>query len=126
MLIYLFIYFYFLYFTSLRPMPHKSSDKYDSVANVVEDMLDEFETTNSGSSEVSEETNLQDHLESAHQTAMVVGAFTVLAQILLVKPNLKLKSYCLTRTEIVNLLCVSDPFWTTVPSFCSLLWTPCP
>ena len=45
---------------------------------------------------------------------MLVGSLTVLAQIITIKPNLSFKSYSLTRTEVVNLLCVLDRTYSQI------------
>ncbi len=62
--------------------------------------------------------------DQAHQVAMLVGSLTVLAQIITIKPNLSFKSYSLTRTEVVNLLCVLDRTYSQIddsmPDICSL------
>lgn len=66
----------------------------------------------------------QDDLEPAHEIAMLVGALTVLAQLFMTKPNLRLKSYFLTRSEIVYILAVADRTFSQVeenlPDICSL------
>ncbi len=55
---------------------------------------------------------------------MLVGALTVLAQIVTVRPNLCFRSYSLTRGECVHLLCVSDRTFSqledSIPDVCSL------
>ena len=65
-----------------------------------------------------------DSLEPAHQTAMLLGALTVLAQIITIKPNLSFNNFLLTRTEVVNLLCVNDRTYSqveeSIPDMCSL------
>lgn len=66
----------------------------------------------------------QDDLEPAHETAMLVGAFTLLAQILTIRANLCLKSYLLTRTELIYILAVADRTYSQIeenlPDSCSL------
>ena len=62
--------------------------------------------------------------DQTHLVAMLAGSLTVLAQIITIKPNLSFKSYSLTRTEIVNLLCVLDRTYSqmdeNLPDMCSL------
>lgn len=59
-----------------------------------------------------------------HLVAMLVGSLTLLAQVVLVQPNLRLRSSSLTRNEIVNLLCVADRTYSAIedslPDVCSL------
>ena len=74
------------------------------VATVVEEMLEEFEEMQPELSSTRDVAKL----EPAHQIGMLLGALTVLTQIVMIKPNLSFKSYGLTRTECVNLLCVID------------------
>ena len=103
-------------------------DSETIVANVVEEMLDEFETPQNQTdlnatlnNAVEEE---QDYLDPTHQVAMLAGCLTVLAQIITIKPNLSFKSCSLTRTEVVNLLCVLDRTYSQIddsmPDVCSL------
>lgn len=65
-----------------------------------------------------------DDLDPTHQTAMLVGALTVLAQLIMVKPNLTLKSHYFTRMEIIYILAISDRTYSQVeenlPDICSL------
>jgi E3 ubiquitin-protein ligase UBR3 len=113
----------------------KNSKSNEIISNIVDEMLDEFVDTSStststttasssGSTPSTSSLNSLDNLEASHQAAMLIGALTLIAQILLIKPNLKLKSYSLTRTEIVNLLCVSDRTFSQIeenlPDICSL------
>ena len=115
----------------------KNSKSNEIISNIVDEMLDEFVDTTNSTSTSTTTTNTStvatphsstltsmDNLEASHQTAMLIGALTLIAQILLIKPNLKLKSYSLTRTEIVNLLCVSDRTFSQIeenlPDICSL------
>lgn len=88
-------------------------------------MLDEFEQESPNSSTTSDKKPTdKPKLEPAHQVAMLVGALTVLTQIIMIKPNLCFKSYALTRTECVNLLCVFDRTFSQIedsmPDVCSL------
>lgn len=66
----------------------------------------------------------EDDLEPAHEIAMLVGALTLLAQLVTIRPNLRLKSYLLTRTEMVYILAVGDRTYSQVeenlPDACSL------
>lgn len=66
----------------------------------------------------------QDDLEPAHEVAMLLGALTLIAQIVTVRANLRLKSYLLTRTEIIYLLSVADRTYSQIeenlPDACSL------
>lgn len=68
--------------------------------------------------------NNEDALEPEHLTAMQLGSLSLLAQILTIKPHLRLKSYTLTRNEIVHLLSVSDRTFSQIeeslPDICSL------
>lgn len=108
-----------------KQLSQSSDSAEQQVATVVEEMLDEFETSTSSNTpqNLAVEEEL-DYLDQAHQVAMLVGSLTVLAQILTIKPNLSFKSYCLTRTEVVNLLCVLDRTYSQIddsmPDVCSL------
>lgn len=90
-------------------------------------MLEGFEQISSASG-LSSLNSLSDSskviLEPAHQVAMLVGALTVITQIVMIKPNLSFKSFTLTRTECVNLLCVYDRTFSQIedsmPDVCSL------
>lgn len=66
----------------------------------------------------------EDDLEPAHEIAMLVGALTSLAQLMTIRANLRLKSYLLTRTEMVYILAVADRTFSQVeenlPDACSL------
>jgi E3 ubiquitin-protein ligase UBR3 len=68
-----------------------------------------------------DEENLKD---LNHLNTMLTGVLTVLAQIVLIRPNLCLKMNDLTRIEIVNLLCVGDRTFSAIedslPDVCSL------
>lgn len=65
-----------------------------------------------------------DDLEPMHESAMLLGALTLLSQLMTIRPNLRLKSYALTRTEIVYILAVGDKTFSQVeenlPDTCSL------
>ena len=109
----------------------QSSKSNEIISNIVDEMLDEFDasaSTSTGTITTAKATtptsSSMDNLEASHQASMLIGSFTLIAQILLIKPNLKLKSYSLTRTEIVNLLCISDRTFSQIeenlPDICSL------
>jgi hypothetical protein len=116
----------------------QEADNLVIISNIVEEMLDEFNNSqndpNSSTNLLSEDAMslmavandqyIQDQLEPPHQTAMLLGALTILAQILMVKPNLRLKSYLLTRREIVYILSASDRTYSQIeeslPDICSL------
>ena len=98
------------------------------VANVVEEILDDFETLQNLTDlnvklnpAVEEE---QDYLDPTYQVGMLVGSLTVLAQIIKIKPNLSFKSCALIRTKVANLLCVLDRTYSQIddsmPDVCSL------
>ena len=82
------------------------------ISNIVEEMLDEFNSDESAPSSLINDASIlniiQDDLEPNQQTTMLVGALTVLAQILMIRPNLRQESYMLTRNEIVSILSMSD------------------
>ncbi len=103
-------------FRNLTTIESKAEDE-SIIANVVEEMLDDFEFKQKSSVE-------KVKLEPGQEIAMLVGALTVIAQIIMIKPNLTFKSYSLTRSECVNLLCVSDRTFSQIednmPDMCSL------
>ncbi len=107
---------------SRHHIPDSKAEADSIVANVVEEMLDEFESQQ----EFPRDSISADKakLEPGHQVAMLVGALTVLTQIVMIRPNLSFKSYGLTRTECVNLLCVFDRTFSQIedsmPDVCSL------
>ena len=106
-----------------RAEAQTSSDSI--IASVVEEMLEGFDESTRANSNKSDDYNKNaDNLENSHQIAMLVGSLTVLAQIIMIKPNMKLKSYPLTRNELVYLLCVSDRTYSQIeenlPDICSL------
>lgn len=101
-----------------RTVDHSSiNNKSDSVHNLVETMLNNL-------SQNSDEDEKYDELEPAHINSMIIGSLTLLAQIMTIRPNLSLKSYSLTRKEIVNLLSISDRTYSQteegLPDVCSL------
>ena len=93
-----------------------------------DELLDEFELINYTNLLYppiqSASENDADNLDESNQVAMLVGMFTVLAQIITIRPNLSFKSVLLTRTECVNLLCVFDRTYSQIedslPDMCSL------
>jgi hypothetical protein len=107
------------------------------ITHIVEGMLDEFNYSrmsyssneSSSPSQSNQNNNNEayrdpDELEPAHEVAMLVGAFTLLAEILMIKPYMRLKTYLLTRSEIVYILSISDKSYSQVeenlPDICSL------
>lgn len=106
------------------------SDTNVAVASVVEEMLDEFESTpafgilRSSAADNQQQASEEDYLEQSHQVAMLIGSLTLLAQIITIRPNLSFKNYSLTRTEVVNLLCCLDRTYSqiddSIPDVCSL------
>lgn len=97
-----------------------ASNSQDSVENLVETMLNNF-------SENENNDEKYDQLEPTQVSSMLISSLTILAQIITIRPNLSLKSYTLTRKEIVNLLSVSDRTYSqteeSLPDVCSLSLT---
>lgn len=99
---------------------NSANSNQDSVKNLVETMLN-----NLSQNENSDEKF--DELEPSQMSSMLISSLTTLAQIITIRPNLSLKSYSLTRKEIVNLLSVSDRTYSqteeSLPDVCSLSMT---
>lgn len=62
--------------------------------------------------------------DSNQYYALLNGFLTLLTQLICIKPNMELQNTMLTRTEIINLLCVADRTYSQIeenlPDICSL------
>ena len=103
--------------------------KFNNYELLMKTLLDRFYVNTYFKIKSDKETTIDNkyhalNLDLNQQNAMLNALLTVLAQLICINPNLELHNSKLTRSEIVNILCVGDRSYSQIeeslPDICSL------